>query len=428
MWQSNITSARYETEPSCAFPQATRACGPPRVLVLTASIGEGHNSTATVVSDALLRVEPSCEVRTVDVLTRLGPGTGAFLRHAYAVAVRRAPVLHELWYRSVSRSATFRAVYRRGAGDRVGRALAEDFDDFGPDVVVSTHPMATSGATWLRRTGRFEVPVLAFLSDFAPHAFWMYPGVEEYYVLDENGRRSMRPLVVGTPVSVTAPPVASAFRPPDAGRRAAARAHHGIPAQAVAVLVTSGALGLGAIAPAVEGALAASPRCHVITVCGRNDRLRAALHRRFGARPRVHVLGWVDDMATLMAASDVVINDAGGVTASEALATGRGLIMFRPLAGHGRDSATALARAGLAVVLDRRDELATTLRAWCEEPDRMRLMQRRASCYAGTHRLEETARSVLRHADHGSRAGGGLPADHDGRVEVRTPWRRSSPR
>jgi diacylglycerol O-acyltransferase len=354
----------------------------------------------------------------VDVLTHLSLGEGRFLRRAYAVAIRRVPLLHELWYRSVSESATFRALYRRGVGARVGHALAKDLKAFRPDVIVSTHPLATSGATWLRRTGRSDVPVLAFLSDFAPHAFWVYPGVEEYYVLDEHGRRSMGALAVGTSVSITAAPVAGAFHPPDAARRAAARVRYGIADGAFAVLITSGALGLGSITTAVEGAMAASPQCHVVTVCGRNERMRAALQRRFGARPQLQVLGWVEDMATLMAATDVVINDAGGVTAIEALASGRCLVMFRPLAGHGRDSAAALARAGLAVVLDRQDALTTTLRAWCAEPSRMRLMQLRAASHTGTRNLERTAQSVLRHADRGRRmaglAGQVSPADHDG--------------
>lgn len=417
MWQSNRFGAQQDVASSHGFLRAASACGPPRILVLTASIGEGHNSTATAVSEVLRRVEPSCEIRMVDVLTHLGSWAGSFLRHAYAVAIRRVPLLHELWYRSVSESATFRAVYCRCVGARVGRALARHLGAFQPDVVVSTHPIATSGAAWLRRTGGLDVPVLAFLSDFAPHAFWVYPGVEEYYVLDEHGRRSMGALAVGTSVSVTAAPVTVAFHPPDRVRRASARVRYGIPDEAFTVLITSGALGLGAITTAVEGAMAVSPQCQVVTVCGRNERMRAALQRRFGARPQLRVLGWVDDMATLMAATDVVINDAGGVTAIEALASGRCLVMFRPLAGHGRDSAAALARAGLAVVFDRRDALTTTLRAWCDEPSRMRLMQRRASCHTGSRRLEQTALSVLRHADRGRRtpdlAGRGVHAEHD---------------
>src|SRR4051794_24607833 len=81
----------------------------PRVLMLTATIGEGHNSTAAAVTAALRRVEPVTDVRAVDTLARMGRGTGSFLRTAYSTAIRRTPLMHDLWYHALSASRTFRS-------------------------------------------------------------------------------------------------------------------------------------------------------------------------------------------------------------------------------------------------------------------------------------------------------------------------------
>src|SRR5215470_15975798 len=61
-----------------------------------------------------------------------------------------------------------------------------------------------------------------------------------------------------------------------------------------------------------------------------------------------HALGWTDDMPALMRACDVILHSGAGVSTVEALATGRPVLTYRPLPGHGRDIAGALQRARLA--------------------------------------------------------------------------------
>ncbi|MEO6088351.1 MAG: hypothetical protein ABIQ18_35085 [Umezawaea sp.] len=60
-----------------------------------------------------------------------------------------------------------------------------------------------------------------------------------------------------------------------------------------------------------------------------------------------HVLGWVEDMPRLMHAVDVVVQNAGGLTTSEALAAGLPVFTYRCLPGHGRANADVLDRIGV---------------------------------------------------------------------------------
>jgi UDP-N-acetylglucosamine:LPS N-acetylglucosamine transferase len=50
----------------------------------------------------------------------------------------------------------------------------------------------------------------------------------------------------------------------------------------------------------------------------------------------------------VLAAADVIVDNAGGTTCWEALAVGRPTVIYRPIAGHGRLNAAALQEAGLA--------------------------------------------------------------------------------
>jgi UDP-N-acetylglucosamine:LPS N-acetylglucosamine transferase len=71
----------------------------------------------------------------------------------------------------------------------------------------------------------------------------------------------------------------------------------------------------------------------------------------------VHPVAWTPDAPTYLAAADVVVDNAGGLTCWEALASRTPVLLFRPLPGHGRFNAATLDAAGLARWVQRDDEL-----------------------------------------------------------------------
>jgi glycosyltransferase involved in cell wall biosynthesis len=99
-------------------------------------------------------------------------------------------------------------------------------------------------------------------------------------------------------------------------------------------------------------------------VCGTNDELR----RTLVARELGVALGWVDDLAPLMRACDVVVQNAGGLSSLEAMACGTPVLSYRCLPGHGQTNAAALATAGLADWPRDPADLATTLARLLDAP------------------------------------------------------------
>jgi UDP-N-acetylglucosamine:LPS N-acetylglucosamine transferase len=169
----------------------------------------------------------------------------------------------------------------------------------------------------------------------------------------------------GMRVAVGALPVRDAFAPAD---QAAARARLGIASGRFAALLTAGSLALGRMGRAVTAVLAAGPDIQAVVVCGRNEALREKLAGYTGPPDRLRVLGWTDDMPGWMAAADVVIGNAGGATGLEALASGRPVVMFDPIAGHGLANAELMASAGLAVLARSPAELTTTIHRLASDP------------------------------------------------------------
>ncbi|MEB3371694.1 wax ester/triacylglycerol synthase domain-containing protein [Saccharopolyspora mangrovi] len=346
---------------------------PRRVLLISATIGEGHNATARAVEEAARQTWPGCEVVWLDALRIMGRWVPGAFNWIYVTNVESTPWLYDFFYDSLWRYRWFANASRRFVGAWCGPLLRREIRQVAPDLIVSTYPLGTAGLDWMRRRGELDVPVSAVVSDFAPHPFWVYPEADLHYVMSEASLRAMRRAEPDAVGAVSVPPVRSDFHPRD---RSESRAGFGFPATGFTALISCGALSFGAVERAVDAALRVAGLARVMVVCGRNEALRERLLAR--GDPRLVPLGWVEDMPGLMACSDVVITNAGGATALEALACGRAVIMFEPIAGHGRANAELMADAGLAELCPRESQLTETLRRWVADPHEVGEREQRA--------------------------------------------------
>jgi WS/DGAT/MGAT family acyltransferase len=364
-----------------------------KLLVVSATIGEGHNATARAVEERARQLWPGCEIHRVDTLVEMGRWVGPAFRWTYRVNVDTTPWLYDFFYRALWRYPWFAASSCRVVGVWSGRRLAPIVEEYQPDLVVSTYPLGTGGLDWIRRRGGLNVPVVAIISDFAPHPFWVYSEIDLHYVASEPSLRAMyraRPDARG---AVGAPPVVSAFRPTSTADKIATRRRYGVPERGLVVLVSCGSLGFGSAERAVAAGLAAGPDVCVVVACGRNEALRARLAARAkllarNPAPRLVPLGWTSEMPALTAAADVVVTNAGGATALEAVACGRAVLMFEPIAGHGKANAELMVQAGLATRCDSPAELVAALRAFAARPALLAHAEQRALTHLGALDLD----------------------------------------
>jgi UDP-N-acetylglucosamine:LPS N-acetylglucosamine transferase len=317
----------------------------PRVLVVTAAMGSGHMQVSRELQRRL--TARGAEVEVADFNELLPTAVGGWLRRLYPWLVTRAPRLYDAIYRR------FFLARQRG-GTRVEpmvllamprlRALVARVQ---PDVVVSTYHMAALAVGRLRARGGMDCPSLSFITTFAVHNLWIHPGSDGELCISTQAAEDAAARS-GRRAEVCGPVVRPAFteRPTPAAQ---VRRRLGIPEGARVALVVAGSLGLGAVQDAA-GAFAAASGWVPVIVCGHNSELAEHMAAVVGARGVA--LGWVEDMAGLMNASQVLVENAGGLSSKEALRAGLPIVTFRPISGHGRDDANALARLGLTEVVD----------------------------------------------------------------------------
>jgi processive 1,2-diacylglycerol beta-glucosyltransferase len=315
------------------------------VLVLTAEEGEGHRSAGAALAAEL--GGEGAEVAVCDVFeSGFSRIVAFFSRDLYRVQLRWLGWTYWLEYVLFTRFAPARAIARRGLALLAARRLRSLVRAHDPDVVVSTHPAVTNvlGHLRRRRRRRLEIGVVASISDFGVHRLWAHPGVDLHLVVHESSVAAVERVAGPASARVVRPVVASDFR--RAPSRLVARARLGLPAETSVVVVSGGGWGVGDVKGAV-GALLRVPDATVVCVCGRNDHLRARVEHAFPDEPRLRVLGFTEEMATLLAAADVLVDSTIGVTILEALTCGCPIVAFGPPRGHSSHSARMLQSLGL---------------------------------------------------------------------------------
>jgi UDP-N-acetylglucosamine:LPS N-acetylglucosamine transferase len=301
----------------------------------------------------------------LDALEAVGPRFARLARLFYRTQVQSTPAAYEFFFSAMWRHRWYLESTRRGAGALFGRRMVPLIRAFGPEVVISTYPLGSAGLSWLRRRGWLSARVAAWVPAFSPHPSWLYPNLDITYVMHPEALKVAEQAEPGIRVTVGALPVRSAFVPSD---QIAARERLGLPTDRFTVLVSNGSLGLGRVDRTVAALLDAGPEVQVIVVCGRNERLRGRLTAGPWPPGRVCVLGWTDDMPSVLAAADAVVTNGGGGTALEAIATGRLVVMSDPVPGHGKANAELMAAAGLALLAPTPAELTDVIRWLADDP------------------------------------------------------------
>jgi UDP-N-acetylglucosamine:LPS N-acetylglucosamine transferase len=331
---------------------------PPRIVILSASIGAGHDLPAEVMAAELREAVPGIAVEIEDALQQVGPllrtavGSGSEFQSALGNAI------FDLEHRLMMQRDRPRRLLSRATTRLAAKPIAAFVERRRPDVIVSTWPGATEVLGAMRLDGRLRVPVVSAITDLSSLWWWAHPGVDLHLITHPESAGEVRD-IAGSDTEVVAARGMNDPRWVDPPARDDARHALGLALEPRLVVVSGGGWGVGDLEGAVEEALARE-RTIVVVLCGTNDPVRERIAARFGG-DRVQAWGFTDRMPELFAAGDALIHSTAGLTMLEALMCGLPAISYGWGRGHIRLNNEAYARFGLAEVAQDRPALGAAL-------------------------------------------------------------------
>ncbi|MGH2717550.1 MAG: MGDG synthase family glycosyltransferase, partial [Actinomycetota bacterium] len=335
-----------------------------KLLILTASVGEGHNAAARAVAEEVKALDSTAEVNVINGLAVVGAFWERFVIDGYKIQLDKAQWSYSWLYWSIVKSRTVTKFYK-GLCSVIGcRRIFSLIRAEGPDMVLSTYPLTSAMLASLKRRGKLTLPCANLVTDFAPHPMWMYPDLDDNYVMHIATVETVATMMEPSPTTVVAPLVASRFLGPS--RRAEARAALGVPEDAYLAMVIGGGWGVGNIERSAR-AVASVPGVWTLVVCGRNEDLR----KKFDDNPppRSIVCGFVTNMPELIDACDLAVQNAGGLTSLEALRRGCPLVITDAIPGHGVANGELMDRVGVARYVRNPADLPAAVAACRDDPE-----------------------------------------------------------
>jgi processive 1,2-diacylglycerol beta-glucosyltransferase len=347
----------------------------PRVLILTASYGSGHNEAARA-----LAAEFEAQGSRATIVDHFGelvhPRFAQVTRTLYYTLLRKAPAIWASAYAVADRIASDSPL--TFGMTRVGTAgLRARLAELSPDFVVTVHATPAAVMSSLAMAGERVPPHTTVVTDFVAHRQWMAEKVDRYCVAAEEVRHEF--LARGIPASrvvVTGVPLRPEFlRRVDPG---VARTALGLSPDLPVVLAMAGSHGsLGRLESATRAILATERPLQGLVVAGRDEELRTRLESLVRGSSSLRVLGYVSDVRGLMAAADLLITKAGGMTLAEATAAELPMLLWGSLPGQERRNEGFAARAGVALVARSRRELSRHLERALGDPDLLAALRAR---------------------------------------------------
>ena len=366
------------------------------ILILTSSYGGGHLQASRALGAGLQAVAPDVTYAIVNFIAAVSPLANRLAEVSYRRTVIHAPFLWWQFYRFTSRYGHPDSAWQRRLYSLLMSQMLNLIALYQPGVLVGTFPTPAGVAGELKRRRRTGLPLVTVITDQTVHSQWLHPATDLYLAGSDYVRRQL--LYRGiTPdrVAVTGIPIAPVF----ATRRdaAATRAELELDAGLPLVLVMTGAEGMLPEAPELCRQLAFAPHPRqVAVITGRNETLRKKVEAATAASPwPVRVLGFVDNVEAWMAAADVLVGKAGGLTTSEALARQLPMVIIRPIPGQEEANANFLTRAGAARRAPDMTAAVGIVEQVLDDPDLAASMRRAAAGIARPLAALDAAEAVL---------------------------------
>lgn len=323
----------------------------PKVLLLTAGYGEGHNAAARGLQAAFS--ERGADVEILDLFALTGGDWYDWSRRGYIDLINRAPNVWAAIYRLLDRAPIVPcSMPFMGA---IFRTLRRLLDEKRPSAVLSVYPVYGYVIEQLYPQGRPFAFHTVVTDSITINSVWYRCASDSFIVPNDDSARVM----IAAGVSADKVRTLGFPVPPRFSRDRPARPAPQPPR--VLYMINAGR----DQAPGIVRRLLSIDPLHLTVTVGRDEALRQTLEKVAAEAGRsLEIHGWTPHMPELLMTHHLLIGKAGGATVQEAIAACTPMLLTQIVPGQEEGNAQLLLN-------NRCGEL-------CESPDALALAIERA--------------------------------------------------
>ncbi len=348
-----------------------------KVLILSCSTGEGHNSAARAVSEELSRQNIVNEI--VDPVLFKSQRAQNFVSSFYNKMIQNSPSAFGKIYKAgeLYDSTGIRSpVYLANAlyAENLCTYICEN--QF--DTIISTHLYGMEAMTVLRKKYGKSILSYGVLTDYTIIPFLYETVLDGYFIPHDELRGELT--TRGIPdelVFSTGIPVSAKFNVHL--EKSEARQKLNMPQDKKIFLVMSGGIGGGNVLGFCDALISrADDETELYVLVGKNDGLQQEIMERYSGKS-VTAVPFTPKVNIYMNASDVLLSKPGGLSSTEAAVANVPLVHINAIPGCENENIRFFEKHGMSIAAKSEAEaaeLAMELVCNPEKSERMRTMQR----------------------------------------------------
>lgn len=330
-----------------------------KILLLSAPIGSGHKMAAEALKEVFTQ-DSNVEVVHGNVFSFFPSILGQLFLKTYLHILKLCPAIYAAAYKWGNNNGG--SLWARNLLNACLAKIGKSYiRKVAPDAVVATHATPAGIMSIYKKHFQPDLYLGAVITDFTVHQWWLYKEVNTYFIADES---LCYKIITHNEAVCYGIPLRMAFK--QAEYHTARQKYH-LQAEDKVCLLLGGGDGLLPMQEIISNIKQMNLK--IIAVTGNNCKLAEAL--RSIAADNLQVLEFTEDLPSLMAASDIIVSKAGGLSSAEITALGKKFIIYRPLPGQETNNARFLADKQLALIAETVDETAALVAECIKNNEKM---------------------------------------------------------
>ena len=287
-----------------------------------------------------------------------------------------------------------------GANKLMSFKLNKLFEEYNPDIVISTHPFGSQMTAYLKSKGKTNCVLASVMTDFASHDQWLvgHEFIDHFFVSHDGMKKDI--ITKGIPASkihATGIPLSNRFL--EHFNKKDIKLSFDLKLEKKTILFFGGGeFGLGKdktlkILKAFIDNI--GDEYEIIAISGKNPKMQEKFEELVGDNPNVQVYGYTNEVPELMSISDLVVTKPGGLTITESLASGLPIVIINPIPGQEVENAEFLEKKGVAVWIRKAENPGQAVSELLSNPEQLRHMKIRSKLMAKKHSTADICKILI---------------------------------
>jgi processive 1,2-diacylglycerol beta-glucosyltransferase len=364
------------------------------IILMYISEISGHHSATLAIEKGIKMLSDEAEVLNINAFHYTNPISEMIVNRIYTTIIKKTPKIWDYVYDNPKIKNKIEK-FQESLHKLNSPKFKKLFDRFQPDAVVCTQAFPCGMVADYKKTYNSKLPLIAVLTDYVPHSYWIYDNVN-YYITpsEEVSQRLIKKGVPSYKIKSFGIPFDPAFNEP--ADKNSIKENLKLDPDLKTILIMGGGQGLGPIKAIVKSLDKVKSEIQEIIITGTNKKLYNSLKKKIKEyKKKILLYGYINNVNELMSISDIVITKPGGITTSEALAKRIPLIIVKPIPGQEMNNTVYLMDQRAAIKIDKPKLTNEVIEDLLSNPEKLKRLSESAGRIARPNATLDIARFIL---------------------------------